>query len=195
MSDASQGPGWWQASDGKWYPPETTPGGPPATGGPGAGPGGFAPNTPGTPGTSPHGTLAEWPERVVAALIDAVLLVPLVIVYWIMTAISSTLGLLFYIPIAGAGLYFAWLTGETGASPGKRLTGIKIVSESTGQPIGGVNGIVRQIAHVLDSLVCCIGYFLPLFDAKKQTIADKVMTTLSISGQEKQPFGPDLFQK
>lgn len=21
MSDASQGPGWWQASDGKWYPP------------------------------------------------------------------------------------------------------------------------------------------------------------------------------
>lgn len=23
MSDQSQGPGWWQASDGKWYPPET----------------------------------------------------------------------------------------------------------------------------------------------------------------------------
>jgi hypothetical protein len=25
MSDASQGPGWWLASDGKWYPPETAP--------------------------------------------------------------------------------------------------------------------------------------------------------------------------
>lgn len=23
MSDFSQGPGWWQASDGKWYPPQT----------------------------------------------------------------------------------------------------------------------------------------------------------------------------
>lgn len=23
MSDQQQGPGWWQASDGKWYPPET----------------------------------------------------------------------------------------------------------------------------------------------------------------------------
>ena len=22
MSDTSQGPGWWQASDGKWYPPQ-----------------------------------------------------------------------------------------------------------------------------------------------------------------------------
>jgi hypothetical protein len=26
VSDASQGPGWWQASDGKWYPPETAAG-------------------------------------------------------------------------------------------------------------------------------------------------------------------------
>ncbi len=25
MSDTSQGPGWWQASDGKWYPPESAP--------------------------------------------------------------------------------------------------------------------------------------------------------------------------
>lgn len=30
MSDTSQGEGWWQASDGKWYPPEQAPG---ATGG------------------------------------------------------------------------------------------------------------------------------------------------------------------
>jgi cytoskeletal protein RodZ len=28
MSDSSQGPGWWQASDGKWYPPSAMPGGP-----------------------------------------------------------------------------------------------------------------------------------------------------------------------
>jgi hypothetical protein len=26
MSDVSQGPGWWLASDGKWYPPQTFPG-------------------------------------------------------------------------------------------------------------------------------------------------------------------------
>jgi hypothetical protein len=25
MSDTSQGPGWWLASDGKWYPPESAP--------------------------------------------------------------------------------------------------------------------------------------------------------------------------
>lgn len=31
MSDTSQGPGWWLASDGKWYPPELWTG-PPNTG-------------------------------------------------------------------------------------------------------------------------------------------------------------------
>lgn len=25
MSDQSQGPGWWRATDGRWYPPETHP--------------------------------------------------------------------------------------------------------------------------------------------------------------------------
>ncbi|HVN52019.1 MAG TPA: hypothetical protein VMT43_11325 [Acidimicrobiales bacterium] len=38
MSDTSQGPGWWQASDGKWYPPEQAPGyQPPADAGGGGG--------------------------------------------------------------------------------------------------------------------------------------------------------------
>jgi Domain of unknown function (DUF4190) len=35
MSDTSQGPGWWLASDGKWYPPELWTG-PPSTRPPGA---------------------------------------------------------------------------------------------------------------------------------------------------------------
>lgn len=29
MSDTSQGPGWWLASDGRWYPPHLAPGAPP----------------------------------------------------------------------------------------------------------------------------------------------------------------------
>ena len=34
MSDVSQGPGWWLASDGRWYPPTAVPGQPPGAGGP-----------------------------------------------------------------------------------------------------------------------------------------------------------------
>ena len=35
MSDTSQGPGWWLASDGKWYPPELWTGPPGSRPGPG----------------------------------------------------------------------------------------------------------------------------------------------------------------
>ncbi|MGI8662038.1 MAG: hypothetical protein ACR2LQ_02365 [Acidimicrobiales bacterium] len=34
MADVAQGPGWWQASDGRWYPPELHPGAPAAPPGP-----------------------------------------------------------------------------------------------------------------------------------------------------------------
>ncbi len=50
MSDTSQGPGWWQATDGKWYAPEAAPGGYPARLGPHGGVGQVVPgNGPGVP--------------------------------------------------------------------------------------------------------------------------------------------------
>jgi hypothetical protein len=49
MTETPQGPGWWQASDGRWYPPETHPSYQPP---PGPAPGAFPPGAayPGTPG-------------------------------------------------------------------------------------------------------------------------------------------------
>src|SRR5262245_55024234 len=60
MSTTPQGPGWWQASDGNWYPPELAPGAatqpppastPPAPSGP--------PATPSSPAT-PRATGSEF---------------------------------------------------------------------------------------------------------------------------------------
>lgn len=204
MSDMSQGPGWWQASDGKWYPPEQAPGGQPAAGAASFGgtPGGSFGATPayGAATATPYGAagaggqLAEWPQRVVATLIDAVLLIPIYIVAMIFGAIADILGLLVYFVAIAAFFYFSYLNGATGQSPGKALTGLKVVNEKTGQLIGGGNGVIRYFAHIPDSLICGIGYLLPLFDAKKQTIADKIMGTVVVTGAEKKPFGPDIFK-
>jgi len=51
MSDTSQGPGWWLASDGRWYPPELWTG-PPAVRGQVPAYGSFT-MTPGQPGGGP----------------------------------------------------------------------------------------------------------------------------------------------
>ncbi|ORA67664.1 hypothetical protein BST25_22575, partial [Mycobacterium heidelbergense] len=68
--------------------------------------------------------------------------------------------------------------GTTGSSLGKSVMKIKVVSEVSGQPLGFGMSVVRQIAHFVDAIICFIGFLFPLWDAKRQTLADKIMTTV-----------------
>ena len=92
------------------------------------------------------------------------------IVYYLITAVLPLLWVLYNSGIK---------QGTTGQTFGKQLAKTKMVSEATGQPIGIAMAIVRQIAHILDG-ICFIGYLFPLWDAKKQTFADKIMKTVVV---------------
>jgi hypothetical protein len=70
--------------------------------------------------------------------------------------------------------------GKTGSSIGKSITKVQVVSEKNGLPIGFGKSIVRQLAHLIDSAICFIGYLFPLWDAKRQTIADKLIATVCV---------------
>ena len=70
--------------------------------------------------------------------------------------------------------------GTTGSSIGKSVMKFKVVGEQTGQPIGFGKSILRQFAHIADAIICNIGYLFPLWDAKRQTIADKIMSTICL---------------
>lgn len=80
--------------------------------------------------------------------------------------------------------YFLWnfcyRQGKTGQSIGKSVMKFKVISEKTWQPIGFWLSLVRQIAHYVDQLICYIGYLFPLWDDKRQTIADKLMSTVCV---------------
>jgi uncharacterized RDD family membrane protein YckC len=98
---------------------------------------------------------------------------------------ASTLGqvavILATIAIIGYVVWnFGYRQGTTGSSIGKSILKFKVVSEKTWQPIGFGLSIVRQLAHIIDGAICYIGYLFPLWDAKRQTIADKIMTTVCI---------------
>lgn len=156
---------------------------------------------PTTQGTSQWGPLASWGERVIATLIDAVVLVVgyiiIAIVAFIFGVVSDTLGFLVgtlgYLVMVAYSFYIYYMTGARGSSPGKRLTGLKVVRLTDGQVIGGGMGVVRGLAHVLDSF-CLIGYLFPLFDANRQTFADKVIGTVALTGQPKESFSPEIFK-
>jgi uncharacterized RDD family membrane protein YckC len=125
---------------------------------------------------------------VLAALIDAafavVAWIGILIVGLILGAISSALGLLIfvlgYLALLGYNVWLGYLNGQLGQTIGKRTIGIKVVSVRDGQVIGGGQGVVRWIAHLIDSLPCGLGYLFPLWDPMRQTFADKVMSTVVI---------------
>jgi uncharacterized RDD family membrane protein YckC len=129
---------------------------------------------------------------VLAYLVDAVPIFAIFIVGFIIALIlgkiAGILGLLFLLLTYAAVLaYTVWnrwiLQGRTGQTIGKKVIGIKLISEQTGQPIGPAMAFVRDLAHTVDG-ICFVGYLFPLWDAKKQTLADKIMTTIVVPGNK-----------
>jgi uncharacterized RDD family membrane protein YckC len=121
---------------------------------------------------------ANWGQRAGAYLIDVL---PVVVLDYI----GIHIGFLIYGLFALAGLvytgYNRWfLAGTTGQSYGKKALGLKLISEQTGQPIGPLMAFVRDICHFLDSIACLIGWLFPLWDAKRQTFADKIIGTIVV---------------
>lgn len=82
---------------------------------------------------------------------------------------------------------YGYRQGTTGSSIGKSVLKFQVVSEKTWQPIGFGLSIVRQLAHLVDAIICYIGYLFPLWDAKRQTLADKIMTTVCVPLQPSAP--------
>jgi uncharacterized RDD family membrane protein YckC len=97
----------------------------------------------------------------------------------------STVGLtVMWIAVLVAVGYFVWnfgyRQGSTGSSIGKSVLGFRVVSENTGEPIGFGLSLLRVIAHAIDSAIFYIGYLFPLWDAKCQTLADKMLATVCL---------------
>ncbi|MEI2809768.1 MAG: RDD family protein [Nocardioides sp.] len=70
--------------------------------------------------------------------------------------------------------------GKTGQTIGKSALGITLIGDQTRQPIGAGRNFLRQLAHFVDQILCYIGYLWPLWDAKRQTFADKIMNTIVV---------------
>lgn len=204
------------------YPPPPQQGGypPPPAGAPGYPP----PAAPG--GGLPKEAYTPWFTRVLAYVIDVI---PAAVVIGIgagiafgtadnqcvsnggeydygvyctsnMTAFGIIIYILAYLVTIAYWLWnWGFKQGTTGQTIGKGIMKFKVVSEKTGQPIGFLMSIVRQIAHVVDTLVCYIGWLFPLWDAKRQTLADKIMSTICLPADQvalnPQPLPPQTQQQ
>jgi uncharacterized RDD family membrane protein YckC len=144
--------------------------------------------------------LATWSQRVGAALIDLLVLIPAVIALQVGGTIESANGPYTSSPAGNAWLAIGWagiaaikiynrwyLQGRTGQSWGKRALHLKLVRMADKQPIGAGAAFVRGLAHILDILSLGVGYLFPLWDERRQTMADKVMKTVVVSQGKTRP--------
>lgn len=144
----------------------------------------------GQPGHGTAPAYAHWGKRVGAYVIDSLILLaaylPAVIGSPMLEdpetrgagTVLSAVGTVLMIAV------FVWNVclkqGRTGYTVGKGVLGIRLLKEATGQPIGAGMSFVRQIAHLLDSLACYLGWLWPLWDSKRQTFADKILGTVVV---------------
>lgn len=70
-----------------------------------------------------------------------------------------------------------WWQGRTGRSLGKRALGLALLGDWTRRPVGMPHVALRDLVHALDALTV-IGYLWPLWDPRRQTLADKLTRTV-----------------
>ncbi len=127
-----------------------------------------------------HGRpLAEWWQRVVAWMIDTlVLLIPTLIL--LSTSDSDFLDAVLTLALATA--YFGLLNGSpSGQTLGKRALKIQVREATSGGPLGPEKAAVRYLVNGIANLVPPLLLFnivdglWPLWDPKRQAIHDKVV--------------------
>lgn len=144
--------------------------------------GGYAPPPPGPAiRTLPKQDYTPWSSRVPAFVIDVL---PYAVNQVCVTQYSAV-GVLAQALGSAVGLFYliwnyGYRQGTTGSSLGKSVMTFKVVSEVTGQPIGFGKSILRVFAHFVDAIICFVGFLFPLWDQKRQTLADKIMSTVCL---------------
>lgn len=148
------------------------------------------------PHQSPQLRYAHWGERVGATLIDALLVLGVtmlitMVTFGVFEDLSGLAGL-------AAWGWITWLNGSKGQSPGKAITGLKLVRDADGTTLGGPVGLVRTlllgvIGAVTGGLFWLLAILWPAWDAKKQALHDKMFGAVVISGHQPKKLGKDIF--
>ena len=131
----------------------------------------------GDAGSVQSGPRASFGIRLVAALIDGLLLgvvgtiIRVIVGDVLGSAVNLLLGLAYYTYLEGS---------PSGQTIGKRAMSIRVIDFAGGGPIGPGRALIRYIGRIVSAIPCLLGYFWMLWDGEKQTWHDKFATTVVV---------------
>jgi uncharacterized RDD family membrane protein YckC len=128
---------------------------------------------------------AGWWQRVGATVVDAlVFLVPYVILIFAVKYVGGFIALVAY------AAYMVLMLSRSGQTIGNRAVGTRVVNAETGQMLTTGRALGRWAASFLFSffwflvlLPIILDFLWPLWDAKHQTLHDKIAGTLVVRTQ------------
>lgn len=131
--------------------------------------------------------------RYLASMIDGIIMGILMAILWapsfLLTFKAGTSGetanpLLAIVPILTFLLtmvvslgYSLWFWATRGATPGKKLLGLRIVREDGEEPLGWSTAFMRLVGYMVSGFILCIGFLLIAFNPEKQGLHDKIAKT------------------
>ncbi|ASR03093.1 RDD family protein [Gordonia rubripertincta] len=138
---------------------------------------------------------ASWSVQAVAFVVDAVVPVGIVVT---LGCIAAVMGRPLWLVITTAVLAAAVLIvtvanivvwqGKSGYTIGKGLVGAKTLRDGAGSGSLGVwRSAARQSAHVIDTVPLLVGWLLPLRDRRRQTFADKIVSSEVVRTSDESP--------
>ncbi len=158
-----------------WPAPQAGGAPPPAQGGPpGAPPPWQMPTE--APGPAPGLDFGPAGERLVAYIVDNLIIVGISIVcfllFWLIIPI--------FIAIAVWFVYFPWFWKRNAQTPGMRMFNLYVVRDRDGGPISWGQAILRFIGYFIDGLVFYLGFAWVLIDGRKRGWHDLIAGTLVV---------------
>jgi uncharacterized RDD family membrane protein YckC len=150
-----------------------------------------------TVGPAPGVEFADHGPRLVAYIIDGLIVGALVIVVLIAWAIlaASTGGfdnntlspgaaagvVVLVVALSAIGLgYFPWYWSRQGATPGMRMMGLLLVRDADGGPISTGQAILRLVGYMVSGMVFYLGYVWILVDKRRRGWHDLIAGTVMI---------------
>jgi uncharacterized RDD family membrane protein YckC len=120
---------------------------------------------------------AGFGVRLVAVFIDGI---AILLVERALVALFDVVGLVIALFLALA--YFSYFEGSaSGQSAGKRAMSIRVVDETTYQPIGAGRAALRFGARFVSMAALFVGYLWAIWDPQGQTWHDKIARTTVVS--------------
>lgn len=127
--------------------------------------------------------LATWPARVGAFAVDVLLPVAVLATLAVCTFTASFMSWLWWVYMVALAVTFLaaavnrlLLPTMTGFSLGRALFGVAVRTRG-GAPAGVWRLLLRDMAHLLDTVALFVGWLWPLWDRRRRTFADMLLRT------------------